>query len=331
VGVAIYMPLFAALLLGGAAGRLARVLPPATATRALTAAAVLIAAATSFTLGVLAFTLLAMLGPVAALGRWSVTSLAAADPVPQLVAGAACTAVLLLGVSGSRAAASRLRSLAAARALCISLGGQPGQLVIVDDGAEDVFALPGDRGRIVASRSLLVALPADERRALLAHEAAHLHHHHHIYRAAAELAAAVNPLLRPAAAAIRYATERWADEEAAVATRDRATVAHALARAGLRRQTTQAGARGWRAVALDATDSAVVARVRALLSPPPRPQPAAMLALAALLLVTIGATIDAQQDAEQLFEQARPYPIGTSTVSPLAATVEPASSTLHAP
>jgi peptidase M48-like protein len=308
MGVAVYLPLLAALVLGTSAGQLARALAPRAAARALTFSAVLVTIATSFVLAVLAFTLLATLSPVAALGRWSVASLSAADPVPQLVAAVACAAVLLLGTSGARAAVRRGRALAAARALCQTLGGEPGQLVILDDGRDDVYALPGDRGRIVASRGLLAALPTDERRALLAHETAHLRGRHHLYRAAVELAAAVNPLLRPVVGAVRFATERWADEDAATATGDRAAVARALARVGLRRHATAAPA-GWRTVALEGADSAVVARVRALLTQPPRRRPAPLVAhaaLAAVLVVTVASTVETQRDAEHLFEQARP-------------------------
>jgi Zn-dependent protease with chaperone function len=305
MGVAVYVPLLTALLLGLGSRPLSNLLPPATATRALAGSAVLVAAATSFVLGVLAFTLLGKLPQVATLGRWSVTSLSAVDPVPQLVAGAACAAVLILGVRGTAAGVSRYRAFAAVRALCLSLGGEPGQLVVLDDDADDVYALPGGRGRIVASRSLLAALPADERRALLAHEAAHLRHHHHRYRAATELAAAVNPLLRASVTAVRFATERWADEDAARAAGDRAVVAQVLVRVGLRRHDSTARS-GWRALALDAADSAVVARVRALLAPPPRHRPGVLLLLSALLAVTVFSTLEAQRDAEQLFEQSRP-------------------------
>lgn len=304
MGVAVYVPLVASLLLGLGSRPLSRLLPPATAARAVAGSAVLVATATSFVLGVLAFTLLGRMPPVAALGRWSATSLSAADPVPQLVAGAACAAVLILGAGGARTALRRYRAFATIRALCLNLGGEPGQLVVLDDDADDVYALPGTSGRIVASRSLLAALPADERRALLAHEAAHLHHQHHRFRAATELATAVNPLLRPTVAAVRFATERWADEDAALATGDRVVVAHALARVGLRRHDS-APTTGWRALALDAADSAVVARVRALLAPPPRRRPAALLLLAALLAATVATTVEAQRDAEHLFEQSR--------------------------
>ena len=48
-----------------------------------------------------------------------------------------------------------------------------------------------------------------------------------------DLAAAINPTLRPTARALRHTVERWADEDAADAVADRRTVARALARAAL--------------------------------------------------------------------------------------------------
>jgi Zn-dependent protease with chaperone function len=317
VGVAVYVPLLAALLLGATAGPTSRALPPATAARALTLAAVVLSAASSLVLGFLAFTLLGRLRPVAELGRWSVASLSALDPVPQGVAALACAAVVVLGARGLRAGLRRWRAIRAVRALCLRLGGEPGELVIVDDDADEVYALPGARGRIVASRSLLAALPAAERRAVLAHEAAHLRHHHHRYRAATELAVSVNPLLRSVVPAVRFATERWADEEAALTTGDRAVVAHALARVGVRRHSPSDPSGGWRTLAMDATDSGTVARVRALLAPPADRRPAALLALALLVVVTVFATVAAQRAAEDLFEQARALPAASAVAGPL--------------
>jgi Zn-dependent protease with chaperone function len=72
----------------------------------------------------------------------------------------------------------------------------------------------GLRGRIVVTTGLLHNLEPAERRAVLAHEAAHLRGHHQIYVQLTELAAAANPLLRPVARAVRYGVERWADEPA---------------------------------------------------------------------------------------------------------------------
>jgi Zn-dependent protease with chaperone function len=302
---AIYFPLLASAVLGACAPRLSRCLPPATATRLLATAGAVLAAATSFVLGVLAFTLVAELGPVARLGSWSTSELDAVNPIPDFTAAAAAAAVCVLTVVLVRAAVRRVRATLAARRLCAQLGGGPGDLIVVDGPHVEAFALPALRGRIVASRPLLAALPAAERRAVLAHETAHLRHHHHTYRLAAELAAAVNPALRPLVDAVEYATERWADEAAARTVGDRTIVARALARCALQASQPRQP-RPWAAAALHAvTDqSRLVRRVEALLAPAPRRRPMAVAAVAALLLVTMGTVLEAQQDTEQMFENA---------------------------
>ncbi len=231
--VAIYLPLLVAAVLGATAPHLSRALPPATATRLLAGAGVATATATSFVLGVLTFTLVAEFGPVARLGSWSTSRLDASNPVPDGASIAAGATVCVLAFFVVRAVVRSVRATLAARRLCGELGGEPGDLVVIDGPDVRVFALPALRGRIVATRPLLAALPADERRAVLAHETAHLRNHHHRYRLAAELAAAVNPLLRPLARGVDYATERWADEAAAGTVGDRRVVARALARCGL--------------------------------------------------------------------------------------------------
>ncbi|MFJ5289501.1 M56 family metallopeptidase [Streptomyces sp. NPDC088348] len=108
-----------------------------------------------------------------------------------------------------------------------------GDLAVLDDPAPTAFALPGIPGRIVVSSGMLQALAPDERRALLAHERAHLQRRHHLFLLVLQLASAVNPLLRPLARAGGFALERWADEEAGSVVADRSLVARAVARAAL--------------------------------------------------------------------------------------------------
>jgi Zn-dependent protease with chaperone function len=301
--VAIYLPLLAAAVLGASAPGLSRGLPPATAARLLAISGAVIAAATSFVLAVLAFTLVAELAPIARLGSWSTTALDAANPVPDFTSVVAGAAVCVLAVVGVRAAVRRVRATLAARRLCAQLGGGPGDLIVIDSPHVEAFAIPVLRGRIVATRPLLAALPADERRAVLAHETAHLRHRHHTYRLAAELAAAVNPLLRPLTDAVEFATERWADEVAARTVGDRTVVARALARCGL--HASEPGRpRPWAAATLQAvTDqSRLVCRVEALLAPAPRHRLLPVAGVVALLVVTLGAVVETQRDTERLFE-----------------------------
>ncbi len=68
-----------AMLVGGTS--LGRRLPPATAVRLMTATMLATALATGFVLAVAAFTVLAQLPTIAALGRWSVEALRTGDPI----------------------------------------------------------------------------------------------------------------------------------------------------------------------------------------------------------------------------------------------------------
>jgi Zn-dependent protease with chaperone function len=146
------------------------------------------------------------------------------------------------------------------------------------------YAVPGRPGHIVASRGMLVLLDGAERRAMLAHEQAHLDLAHHRYLRAAELAACL-PLLGPVARAVRFATERWADEVAANAVGDRKVVARALSRAALATtRPTPAGAAG----ALLGTG--VSERVSSLLDAPPASFDLRQAALLAGTTVALAAT-----------------------------------------
>jgi hypothetical protein len=156
--------------------------------------------------------------------------------------------------------------------------------VVVLPGAEPVaFAIPGRGGRIAVSSGMLAALSAGERAALLHHERAHLRLRHPGYAGAVVLAAALNPFVRPLAAAARFAMERWADEAAASRVGDRRVVATAVAKAAL-------ADRGPAAYALAAGGGPVPQRVRALLdTPSPRPLNGLTAAAVALVLGVSGA------------------------------------------
>jgi Zn-dependent protease with chaperone function len=176
-------------------------------------------------------------------------------------------------------------------------------LSVVPDDLPDAYGLPGLTGRVVVSTAMLQALPADERRVLLAHEAAHLRHQHHLCAQLAELGAAANQALRPLARAVRDAIERWADEDAAAATGDRSVAARALVRAGLARQQAT-GPRGGLRAALAAADSPMVYRARALLAPPPPRRRLLAAATAALVIAAVGTAAVTAHDAEHRFEAA---------------------------
>lgn len=168
------------------------------------------------------------------------------------------------------------RMLAVARAWRRDAGTRANHIHLVDSERAVAYAQPGHRGGIVITTALVDALSPAERRAVLAHEQAHLRHRHDRYLA---LAATIDaPPLRALSRRLRAALERWADEEAAASTGDRTTVATAIARAAL-------AATPEPAPALAATAGDVPGRVTALLQPPP--SPARYAAAAFALTVTI--------------------------------------------
>lgn len=290
-------------------GPVSRDLPPAVATWLLSAASVLCALASAFVLAVLAATPLAAWRPVAALGRWSSAVLQALAPTSVAV-----SALCLLALAGGallliRSACRTGREWLAAHRFCAAAG--PGQLLVHEDVPAGAVAVPGLRGgRIVASRQLLAALPPDERRALLAHEAAHLHYHHAVHRTVVELSAALNPLLRPVVPAARFATERWADDAAASVAGNRST-ARALLHAAL-----DPG----RGLAPSATSAfsrdAVPQRVEALLAEQPRVRfLAGGLMLTATVIAVLG-TASTARHTEVTFEQAAARHHAEATAQP---------------
>lgn len=202
---------------------LSRRLAPSSAVRLLTAVAVLTGLLTLWVLTALA---LGGLGEVPWLAErlgWCQPVTRVSHDVPLVLAGPAALALVVLAVRAARLV-RRWRAFAAE---------PPVEALAVIRTAEALaYAVPGRPGHIVTSQGMLTLLDGQERRAMLAHEQAHLDLAHHRYLRAAEMAAGV-PMLRPVARAIRYATERWADEEAAVAVGDRRIVARALSRAAL--------------------------------------------------------------------------------------------------
>ncbi|MEU3417887.1 M56 family metallopeptidase [Streptomyces murinus] len=268
----VYSPLALSLLLAAAGPLTGRYVAPAAAARVLAAAAVLTAGATTWTLVLLGATLL---GDVPAVVRGAGQGGAAADPVPVVIGLAACLALVVVGVRLHRAVRAERRTRRALRRLC---AGQPAdtELIVAASAVPRACAVPGRPGRILVTSAMLGALGPAERRALLAHERAHLAHRHDVLVTAATLAAAADPLLCPVRSTVVYLVERWADERAAAAVGDRRTTAHALARAALTAQ------RGGAVCALHFADRAVTRRIAALQSAPQPSLGSAALAVLAL-------------------------------------------------
>jgi len=299
VRAAVIIAVAASLVIAASGPVMGRRLPPAVGARLLVAAAVLVAGCSVFVLGVMAFTWIGQLPPIAAVGEWSITDLRSADPIPTEIA--AGSAVLLLLAAGwwLIVVARRCRALLAAHRSCRHLTAA-GTLVVVDDQRPDAFTTPQPAGRIVVTTGLLQALADQERRVVLAHEASHLLHRHAWWLLAADLAAAANPLLRPTARAAGRCVERWADEDAAAVVGDRRAAARALARTALLTRNPDLAGR----LALAASGGDIPARVQALMAPPSRRRPATVVVLAALVMVLSAATLMVQHRGEQLFEHA---------------------------
>jgi hypothetical protein len=306
--VAVYIPLLVPALAALAARPLAMRLPPALAAWLLTLSAVALAIGSSAALGVLALSAVLRIGFVEALGHLSASVLNRVDAVSVPVAVIAGGLLALAAGAVSLALWRRVAAIKAAHRRASALPGT-GQVVVTEDDAADAYTLPGWPCRVVVTRGMLDALAARERDVLLAHERAHAARSHYLFTSAARLAAAANPLLRPLAAEVGYAVERWADEYAAAETADRALTARAIARAAL----ATSAARPARAVAASSLGIArgagpVPRRVAAMLVPPPGPS---LLLAAPVLLVAVSAiaALAAGLDLHQLVElaQVRPH------------------------
>lgn len=195
---------------------------------------------------------------------WSPADVRRFIPVPPVVGA---MAALLVATLLARSGAYVVRVLRSMRAASAATGGarvHAGMVILAEESLV-AYAQPrrGGRGVVVVSRGMLRALTGAERRALLAHERAHLDHHHHLYVWAARLAAAANPLVTPLARAVDVAVEKWADSEAVRDVGDPRIVARAIGAAA-------GNGSGQPRSALGAGGGAVVERVRFLLDPPPK-------------------------------------------------------------
>lgn len=287
-------------------------LHPRYATWLLTLAAVILAGTSCGALGLLAMAALVRIPVLARLGHFSDRIVAQGDNTSNaiaLVAGILFGAALLATVTF---AVTRTRALADAFTHARQLPGQQ-SLVITEEPTADAYTVPGRPGRIVVSTGMLDALDQPARRALLAHEHAHLRSRHYIYTTAARLSAAANPLLRPIAGAVDYTVERWADEDAAHDVGDRRQVATAVAHAALAAKHTRArrgpvlalGAVFSRDSGLPLADAGPVPRrVAALLAPAPRTGLPGLVAGLAFLAVASLCALEAANDLHDLLSLA---------------------------
>jgi Zn-dependent protease with chaperone function len=313
----IYVPLAVSALAAVGAWPLAERLPPRTATWLLTVSAVIMAGTSCATLGLLAIAAAMRLPFVDSLGGMSLRVISHLDPAPLPVGVIAAGLFGAAALGGVRAAWLRTVALVAVHREACRLAGNAqsagdGQIVTVVDDSVDAYAVPGRPGRIVVTSGMLDALTEAEREVLLAHERTHVSACHYVFAALVRLCAAVNPLLRPLAAAVSYSVERWADERAASVTGSRPLVAHTIAKAALaaadappRRADSAAVLVGLTGPSKLGRPGSVPRRVDALLGPPPR-RNVVLLALAVALVAGCGlAAFDAAGDLHAMVEFAQ--------------------------
>ncbi|QIB47092.1 M48 family metalloprotease [Streptomyces aureoverticillatus] len=246
MGVFVFLPLVLPLSAWPVARLAAQHLHPRAATRLLTALAAVMALCSTLCLALLMVVGTAQLPGNPLPDGWSDPEVRAALPFDE-IAGTA--AIPVLAVVCGALAHTVWRHVVVRRRGWRALAGLPGKSVAVvpDVGAAYAYALPGTGrgprrggrrargggGRVVVSRALLDRLQPAERRALFAHERAHLAARHHRFLLVTQLAARANPFLLPLRTATAYTAERWADEEAAGVVRDRRVVARAIGKAAL--------------------------------------------------------------------------------------------------
>ena len=272
MAISLIFPALLAVAAGAVAGRLHRRLRPSIVTVVLTALATLVAAAVTGAVLVVSVAAIAQAPWLGARIEWC--RALASDHAPPVWLGAAGLAALAAMASSTVLSLRRLWPSAREPG--------PGIMVVASDDAT-AYAVPGRHPHVVVSTAMLACLDADERRVLFAHERSHLRRAHHRYLRATDLAAALVPPLRPLHARVRYATERWADEDAVAEVGDRRLVARAICRAAL--------AGGSQSGGMAIADLGVTDRVDALLAEAPRRRAgAAAGAITAALVIGVGAS-----------------------------------------
>ncbi|MEU6303103.1 M56 family metallopeptidase [Streptomyces chartreusis] len=232
MGVFVFLPLVLPLTAWPIARLAEQHLHPRTATRLLTAVAAVMATCSTVCLGLAMVVGTAQLPGNPLPDGWSDPEVRAAVPYDEIVGKAAIPALCAVLAACAR---TLWRHARVRRHAHRALTGLPGTgVAVLPDALPYAYALPGGRrDRVVVTTGLLDHLEPAERRALFAHERAHLTERHHRFLLAVQLAARANPFLRPLRTVVSYTAERWADEAAAQAVGSRRTVAHAIGKAAL--------------------------------------------------------------------------------------------------
>ncbi|WP_282696737.1 M56 family metallopeptidase, partial [Streptomyces sp. CC208A] len=231
MGVFVFLPLVLPLTAWPVARLAEHHLHPRAATWLLSAVAAVLAVCSTLCLGLLMVVGTAQLPGNPLPDGWSDPEVRAAVPYDEVAGRIAIPALVAVLVACAGTAWRHLRVRRRAERALAGLPGSP--VAVLPDPTPYAYALPARRDRIVVTTGMLAGLNAGERRALFAHERAHLARRHHRFLLAVQLAARANPFLRPLRTAVVYSTERWADEEAAQAVGSRRTVARAVGKSAL--------------------------------------------------------------------------------------------------
>ncbi len=311
----VYLPLIVPLLAAPAARPLAERLPPRTATWLLASSAVALAAASWAALGLLALAAAIRIPRIDLAGDMSQHTMSRTDPASLPLGVIAGGLLAMAAGAAARAAWRRTAALIAAHRQGRNLAGPvqgTAEVIVISDDAVDAYAVPGWPSRIVVTSGMLAALGQAERAVLLAHERAHASSCHYLFTAAARLAAAANPLLRPLAAAVGYSVERWADEHAAATAGSRSLAARTIAKAALaasatpQRRAASAPVLGMLPDSMPTRGAgAVPRRVAALLAPPPRPRLLLLVVAVALVAISALSALEAARDLHGIIEFAQ--------------------------
>lgn len=232
MGVFVFLPLVLPLTAWPIARLAEQHLHPRTATRLLTGVASVMAACSTLCLGLVMVVGTAQLPGNPLPDGWSDPEVRAAVPYDEVVGRVAIPALVVVLAACGRTwwRHGRVRRRAH-RALA---GLRETEVAVLPDDVPYAYALPGGRrDRVVVTTAMLDCLEPAERRALFAHERAHLTARHHRFLLAVQLAARANPFLRPLRTAVSYTAERWADEDAAQTVGSRRAVACAIGKAAL--------------------------------------------------------------------------------------------------
>jgi len=252
VSIGFVVPLLAAAWGAGVASLLQRRFRPEVAARSLAVTCVAVAAASIWALLTVVLGALADISRVDRWSSWCPSLYRADDHVPvwaSLGAGA------LLAVAVMRTARVVISERRTRRRLPTCDDG----VLIIHSAQPAAYAVPGRHGGVVVSTGMIDALEQSEQEVMWAHERSHLVHKHHRYLMATEMAVAIVPPLRRLTNQVQFATERWADEDAASQVGgDRILVARAIARAAL-------ASVDHRRSAMALADTGVGERVRAMI------------------------------------------------------------------